>query len=182
MKKVTFLTGNQHKADYFSRQMGVPIPHQKIELEEIQSLDLHEIVKHKLLQAFEVVKAPVLVEDVSLEYTALNGLPGPFIRWFTDVGSPEACCRMLDGYSDRSATIYCTFGYYDGKRMEFFDSSMPGKISEKPAGENGFGFDSFFIMDGHTETRAEMPQDEVERTYADQMKPFKQVRDFLKGL
>lgn len=178
-RKPTFITGNQHKADYFSHQMGIDIPHQKVELEELQSIDLHEIVDHKLHQAFAVVNAPVIVEDVSLEYTALNGLPGPYIRWFADIGGPEVCCRMLDGFTDRSAEIHCTFGYFDGDEIRFFDSTMHGRISEMPAGTNGFGFDSFFIMDGYDITRAELSQDEVERTYAEDMKPFRLVREFL---
>ena len=182
MNSPTFITGNQHKADYFSRQMGMDIPHQKVELEELQSLDLHEIVAHKLKQAYQIVGSPVIVEDVSLGYNALNGLPGPFIRWFTEVAGPEACCWLLDGYDDRSAVISCTFGYYDGQKMEFFDSAMHGTISKRPAGENGFGFDSFFVMEGRSETRAEMPQEEIEKTYAEQMKPFAKVRKFLQEL
>ena len=182
MTKVTFIPGNQHKADYFSRQMGMDIPHLKLDLEEIQSLDIHEIVEHKLRQAYEVLSSPVIVEDVSLKYAALNGLPGPYIRWFTEVAGAEACCRMLDSYEDRSAEIQCTFGYYDGDDMYFFDSSMKGSISQHPAGKNGFGFDEFFVMDGYDITRAEMPQDEVERTYAENMKPFHKVRKFLEEI
>jgi inosine triphosphate pyrophosphatase len=181
MRQATFITGNQHKADYFSRQMGMDIPHQKMELDEIQSLDLHEIVAHKLKQAYEVMRSPVIVEDVSLSYTALGGMPVPFIRWFVDHSGPEACCRLLDGMDDRSATVLCTFGYYDGTDMQFFDSAMPGRISEHPVGENGFGFDTFFIMDGYDKTRAELDQDEIERTYAELMKPFGKVRQFLSG-
>jgi len=45
--------------------------HEKIDLEEIQSLDLREIVEHKVRQAYDVVKKPVLVEDTSLRFTAL---------------------------------------------------------------------------------------------------------------
>lgn len=179
MTNVTFITGNQGKADYFSRQMGMNIPHIKVELDELQSLDLHEIVRHKLQQAYNAVKSPVLVEDVSLEFTALNGLPGPYIKWFVDHAGPQNCCRMLDGFNDRTATIRCTFGYYDGENATFFDSELPGVISEQPRGSNGFGFDTFFIMDGYDKTRAELPQDEIEITYAEKMKPFASVREFL---
>lgn len=180
MTGVTFITGNQHKADYFSRQMGMNIPHKKIELDEIQSLDSHEIVAHKLKQAYEVTGSPVIVEDVSLAFTALGGMPGPFIRWFLDASGEDVCCRLLDGFDDRSATITATFGYYDGIDMQFFDNMSAGYISEKPAGDNGFGFDRFFIMEGYDKTRAELDQDEVERTYAEDMKPFRQVREFLR--
>ncbi len=174
-----FITGNQSKADYLSRQLGITIGHQKIELDELQSIDLHVIVEHKLRQAFEAVKKPVLVEDVSLEFNALGGLPGPFIKWFIDHAGGEACCRMLDGFDDRSAIIRCTFGYFNGENMEFFDSESHGVISDHPRGENGFGFDTFFINDGYNITRAEMSQEENERTYAEIMKPFASVRDYL---
>lgn len=181
MNNVTFITGNQSKADYLSRQLGIEIAHQKVELDELQSTDLHEIVEHKLRQAYDVVGGPVLVEDVSLSFNALGDLPGPYVKWFVEHAGPEACCRMLDGFDDRSVVIRCTFGYYDGERMEFFDSELPGVISDHPRGENGFGFDTFFINEGYGVTRAEMSQEENERTYAEMMKPFAKVREFLRG-
>jgi non-canonical purine NTP pyrophosphatase (RdgB/HAM1 family) len=177
-----FITGNQQKADYLSRQLGVDLKHHKIELEEIQSTDLHRIVEHKLRQAYEACRQPVLVEDVSLVYAALGELPGPYIKWFVEIASDEACCRMLDGFNDRSAAIRCTFGYYDGETMKFFDSELKGKIADSPRGENGFGFDKFFINEGYEITRAEMSQEENEQTYATMMKPFAAVREFIKTL
>lgn len=181
-KLPVFITGNQSKADYLSRQLGIELDHQKVELDEIQSTDLHEIVEHKLRQAYKVCSKPVLVEDVSLVFNALGELPGPYIKWFVEKAGDEACCRMLDGFQDRSAIIRCTFGYFDGTTMEFFDNELPGTISKSPAGENGFGFDRFFINDGYSITRAEMSQEENEHTYATMMKPFGKVRDYLQSL
>lgn len=177
-----FITGNQSKADYLSRQLGVTLEHQKIDLDELQSTDLHVIVEHKLKQAYEACGQPVLVEDVSLVFNALGELPGPYIKWFVEYAGDEACCRMLDGFDDRSAVIRCTFGYYDGEQIVFFDSELPGKIAYSPDGENGFGFDRFFINDGYDVTRAAMTQEENERTYAELMKPFAKVRAFIKEL
>lgn len=177
-----FITGNQSKADYLSRQLGVELAHQKIELDEIQSVDLHLVVAHKLKQAYELCQVPVLVEDVSLVFNALGELPGPYIKWFVEYAGEAACCKMLDGFDDRSARIRCTYGYYDGSKMEFFDSESPGRISEVPRGNNGFGFDTFFINDGYDITRAEMAQEENEHTYATIMKPFEQIREFIHTL
>jgi inosine triphosphate pyrophosphatase len=177
-----FITGNQSKADYLSRQLGVTLDNKKIDLEEIQSTDLHTIVAHKLRQAYDACQAPVLVEDVSLSFNALGDLPGPYIKWFVEHAGDEACCKMLDGFADRSAVISCTYGYYDGERMEFFDSELPGTIADRPRGDNGFGFDTIFINDGYDITRAEMSQEENERTYAEMMKPFAKVRAFVRTL
>lgn len=165
-----------------SRQLGIALEHRKVDLLELQSTDLHEIVEHKLKQAYEVCQQPVLVEDVSLEFNALNGLPGPYIKWFVNRAGAEACCRMLDGFKDRSAVIRCTFGYYDGTHINFFDSKLQGTVATEPRGNNGFGFDQFFIDQGYKITRAEMSQEENERTYAELMKPFGKVRSFIKTL
>jgi non-canonical purine NTP pyrophosphatase (RdgB/HAM1 family) len=177
-----FITGNQSKANYLSAQLGVNLEHQKVDLDELQSTDLHVIVEHKLKQAYEVCNKPVLVEDVSLVFNELGELPGPYIKWFVEFAGAEACCKMLDGFDNRSAIIRCTFGYYDGAAMQFFDSELPGTIATEPRGTNGFGFDNFFIQQGYTITRAEMSQAENQRTYAENMKPFKQVREFLEGI
>ena len=81
MENVTFITGNQYKADYLAKYFGYPIDHLKLDLDEIQSTSLNEIVKHKVRQAYEKIKKPVIVEDVALEFAALGGLPGPFIKF-----------------------------------------------------------------------------------------------------
>ena len=69
-KNITFITGNQDKADYLAKYLGLPVKHIKLDLDEIQSLDLSSIVEHKVRQAYDKIKTPVIVEDVSLEFTA----------------------------------------------------------------------------------------------------------------
>lgn len=174
---ITFITGNQRKADYLARYLGFAVSHVKLDLDELQSLDLREIVEHKVRQAYEIVKGPVLVEDVSLEFAALGRLPGPFIRFFVDEVPFETICRMLDGQT-RAATARCVFGYYDGTTRELFEGSMHGSIAEHPAGENGYGWDRFFIPEGYTTTRAQMGEEDDQKTYL-QIKPFAAVKAFL---
>ncbi len=72
-KLPVFITGNQHKADNMARYLGFPIAHQKIELDEIQSIHLRDVVEHKVRQAYDIVRKPVIVDDVSLEFHALGG-------------------------------------------------------------------------------------------------------------
>lgn len=177
MKNVVFITGNQKKADYFAQLIGCPVDHMKLDLDEIQSLDLHEIVRNKLHQAYTQVNRPVLVEDVSLEFNALGGLPGTFIKWFQEAMPYEELCRLLDG-KDRSAIARCVFGYYDGKNETFFEGSLKGTIPEKPAGSDGFGWDLIFIPEGYTVTRAELSPEDDEKTYQI-IKPIAEIRDFL---
>jgi non-canonical purine NTP pyrophosphatase (RdgB/HAM1 family) len=179
-QRPVFITGNQAKADYLARHLGIEIEHQKIELDELQSLDLHTVVEHKVRQAYDIIKKPVLVEDVSLEFVVLGRLPGTFIKFFGEESSYDNCCRMLDGFNDRSAVARCTFGYYDGEELHFFDGELAGRIAETPRGDNGFGWDRIFIPDGYEIARAEMDSQDDEKTYTI-IKPFAKLREFLHG-
>lgn len=176
---ITFITGNQDKADYLQKYLGVPVAHHKLDLDEIQSLDLREVVEHKVRQAYEVLKAPVLVEDVSLEFEAMGRLPGTFIKFFLQEMPFEAICALLDGKT-RNATARCVFGYFDGERLELFEGSLGGKIADQPAGDNGYGWDKIFIPDGYNVTRASINEEDYRKTYL-QIKPFAPFEAFLKS-
>jgi non-canonical purine NTP pyrophosphatase (RdgB/HAM1 family) len=177
MQKVTFITGNQRKADYLANYLGFPVDHVKVDVEELQSLDLKEIVKHKLRQAYMHVQGPVLVEDTSLEFTELGKLPGPFIKWFIQEIGLEKLCGVLDD-KDRTAVARCMYGYFDGTEEKYFEGSMAGTISNKPMGDNGYGYDAIFIPEGYTITRAQMGEEDDKKTYL-QIKPLAQVKEFL---
>jgi non-canonical purine NTP pyrophosphatase (RdgB/HAM1 family) len=181
MKNPVFITGNQKKADYLAQMLGgMPLKHVKVDLDEIQSVDLDAIVEHKVRQAYALVGKPVLVEDVSLGFTALGGLPGPFVKFFVDAPDGlEKLCRMLDGFNDRSARAECTFGYFDGQELKLLRGGLDGKIAMHPRGENGYGWDKIFEPHGYDgKTRAELTPGDDATTYA-MIKPFKVLREFL---
>ncbi|MEK7602540.1 MAG: non-canonical purine NTP pyrophosphatase [Patescibacteria group bacterium] len=177
MKDVVFITGNERKADYLAQYLGIPVEHVKMELDEIQSLDFTEVVRHKVRQAYIRVDRPVLVEDSGLEFASFGRLPGTFSKSFIHEIGLEAMCRLVDG-RDRSATVRCVFGYFDGEHEAYFEGSMSGTIAEHPVGKSGFGFDTIFIPEGYKVTRAELSEDDDRKTYL-RIKPFEQVKEFL---
>lgn len=176
---ITFITGNKHKAEYLERYLGVPVHHVALDLKEIQSLDVREIVKEKLHAAYEHIHAPVIVEDVSLECEGLGGLPGPFVRFFIERMSLEAICAMVPEHN-RRATARSVFGYYDGKEEVFFEGSLGGSIAMTPVGERGYGWDKIFIPDGYETTRANLSPEDDEKTYR-QIKPIEALKEFLES-
>ncbi len=177
---LTFITWNQHKADYLAKHLGIHITHRKIDLDEIQSLDLNEIVIHKVKQAYDIVQWPVLVEDVSLEFEALGWLPWPFIKFFVQHTPFQSICNMIP-LDKRKATARCVFWYYDGTILQCIEWYLDGTISAHPAWDNWFWRDKIFIPDGYTITRAEMDNQWDEKTYAT-IKPFAKLRDFIQSL
>lgn len=183
MINVIFVTGNADKAHQFSRHIGREIQHHAADTDEIQTLDAKLLTAHKATQAYEQLGRPVLVEDVTLGFSALNGLPGPFVKFFVDAdGGVTSMCRMLDGFDDRSAQASCTYAYFDGNDSHYFTGYLDGTIARQPKGENGYGFDRIFIPEGFGgKTAAELDSQEYDRYYST-IKPFKHLKTFLAGL
>lgn len=162
--KLTLITGNPSKAKYLADYFHIPVAHKKIDLPELQSLDLREIVEDKARRAYEVLGTPVLVEDVSLTFHALKRLPGPLIKWFLETLENDGMCKMLDGYDDRSASAEVMYGLCDGGAVIIFHGSIDGHIATEPRGETNFGWDPIFIPNGYSKTWAQMSGDEKHLT------------------
>lgn len=161
---ITFITGNAAKAEQLGRHLAYPVSHQNLDLVEIQSLDLHEIIEHKTKEAYKQVGGIVLVEDTSLTFNALGRLPGPLIKWFLTELDNTGLCKLLDAYDDRSAVAEVCFGLYDGKELRMFEGAARGSIAPTPRGEKGFGWDPIFIPEGHQKTWGEMDHEEQKET------------------
>ena len=177
-KKLTFITSNQRKADQLQRHLDFPIDHKKIDLIEIQSLDLEEIVKYKAMEAYKHIESPVLVEDTSLTFEALGRLPGPLIKWFLHELGNEGLCKLLDGFKNRMAFAEVCFGFYDGKKLKVIRNGMKGIIAIKPRGEIGFGWDPIFIPEGYSKTWSEM-SDEEQKSSSIRRGSLKNLEEFL---
>ena len=180
MSKVTFITWNQGKADYLSKYLGYPIEHLKLDLDEIQSMDLKEIVTHKVYQAYEKIKTPVIVEDGSLEFLALWWLPWPFIKFFIDNTSFEVICSMINEKLTRKAIARIMIGYFDGTELKLFESNLNWEIPRIPAWEKGYGWDKIFIPEWYDVTRASLNEKDYKETYL-KLKPFGKLKEYLEG-
>lgn len=174
----TFITGNPHKAKYVAQWLGGHIAHHKLDLDELQTLDLHALVDHKVKQAYDILQTPVLVEDAQLTFTALGKLPGPFIRWFIDELGYDGLIKILQPFSDRSAHGRICYALYDGHDIRYFEGDMHGRIAHEPRGSGGFGFDRIFINNGYAITRAEMTDKDYAATSYRKI-ALDKLRDYL---
>lgn len=178
---VTFVTGNQHKADKTAELLGRPLQHKKIHLDEIQTLDITELATHKIKQAFEIVQKPVIIDDYSLGLTAYSGLPGTFVKFYIEANDGlEKLCQTASMLRDRRAATSCVMAFYDGDRLELFERVTLGQIAEHPIGENGIDTDKIFIPNGYTKTRAQMDDEEYNAVYM-KVRPLAEMKEFLDG-
>ena len=143
MHNLIFLTGNKNKLSEAQAILGGKyiLKNHKLDIREIQSTDVAEVVTQKIKDAFEILQKPVFVEDTGLYISNLNNFPGALIKSYYDHLGNTGICRFSGGSTAYAKTV---IGFHDGKEIHIFEGIADGKISEKPRGE-GFGWDSVFI-------------------------------------
>jgi inosine triphosphate pyrophosphatase len=152
---LTLVTGNPGKLAEWQRLVPDHFNLESIDIDlpEIQSLDSRVITADKARRAYEIAGKPVVVEDLSAGLDALNGLPGPFIKFFQQELGKNALYRLADQSS--AATVSCTICYYDGRGYTYGEGIVHGKVVQA-IGDNGFGFDFCFVPHGQSMTYAQM--------------------------
>lgn len=178
MKQLTFITGNQNKADYVARFLSEQITHHKLDLDELQSLDPHAVLEHKVRQAYSILKQPVLVEDVTLTVPAMGRLPGAFIKWFLQELDVQGFCDIVQRLENQQAIAAVRFALHDGKDIHFFEGETRGTLIAKPRGDRGFGYDPAFMPDGWAKTRGEMTLEEYDQT-SPRLQALLKLKSFL---
>ncbi|SCZ92330.1 BZ3500_MvSof-1268-A1-R1_Chr5-2g07788 [Microbotryum saponariae] len=161
--KILFVTGNANKLKEVRSILAAGTSTSTIELDS-KALDLpeiqgttREVASAKVKAAAEIIGGPCITEDTALAFTALKGLPGPYIKHFLDSLGHDGLNKMLVGFSDKSATAICTFAYSAGPGSEplLFEGKTEGKIVEA-RGPTHFGWDPIFEAHESGLTYAEM--------------------------
>lgn len=130
------------------RHLKVNLRVVQVDLPEIQEVNTKGIAKEKALLAAQLAGGPSLIEDTSLEFHALGGMPGPYIKWFQERLQSVGLWRILTAYEDKSATAVCTLAFSPAPHADpvLFTGKVDGTIVE-PVEGRGFGWDSIFVPD-----------------------------------
>ena len=156
---IYFITGNQNKIRE-ARSIIPDIEGFDIDLPEIQEIDAHAIIKEKLLEGLKHKDAELIVEDTSLYFDALNGLPGPLIKWFLNTNGNDGLFNIAQKLGNNKAQAKTIIGYAkSADEIKYFEGVIEGEIVA-PSGETNFGWDPIFKPLGHKITFAEMGADE----------------------
>jgi XTP/dITP diphosphohydrolase len=125
----------------------------------------------KAQAAAQATKLPAFSDDSGLVVDALNGAPGIHsARWAgpskdfrqamerIDVLLRE--CGALAPEQRRAHFVSALCLFWPDGHAEEFEARVDGTIVWPPRGTSGFGYDPFFLPDGHLRTFGEMTSDE----------------------
>jgi len=157
------VTGNKNKVKEFEYILGFKIENIDLELEEIQSIDVEEVARHKARNAYNILKKPVITEDAGLYFEELNGLPGALVKFFVKNISLDKMCSLV-GENRKAKAIVCIV-FFDGEKETIIKGETRGEIAINPRGNNGFGWDPIFIPEGYDKTFAELTSEEKQSKF-----------------
>ncbi|MBI5135340.1 non-canonical purine NTP pyrophosphatase [Candidatus Uhrbacteria bacterium] len=174
---ITLVTSNNNKRKEIEAILKIPLSSVSIDLPEIQSMNLEEVVRAKAAAAFERVGAPVIVEDVGVEIEALNNFPGPLAKWWEKTVGYDRTLELVKGRSQRIRGIGMAC-YTDGSRTVVAQGAIEGQLAPR-AGEDGFGFDFYMIPDGYNQTLAQLGR-AVKNKISHRVHCFQQLHTLLR--
>ena len=135
-------------------------------LDEIQSDSFEEIVEHKARQAFEQLKQPLFVQDAGYSITALNGFPGPYMRYMNHWFSSEDFLALMKNKQDRSVHLVENFGCINAEGdFSIFTTTIPARLLDTPVGE-GSSSDRIVAFEGFDKPLSLTPLEELQTTFA----------------
>lgn len=192
---ITFVTGNKNKLLEVQRLLSsdrtqsIPfdLDNAKLDLPELQGSP-EQIAREKCETAANRLQSAVMTEDTSLCFHALQGLPGPYIKWFLDDLGHDGLNKLLQGFDDNRAyaQTIIAFSSGPGKEVHLFDGRTEGRIVP-PRGALDFGWDPVFEPlpdEGHSGgiasglTYAEMTKDDKNKI-SHRSRAFQKFREFL---
>lgn len=136
-----------------------------IEVDEVQSMDAQYVIEKKVDAIVDSINIPrykdslILVEDTSLYLDALNGFPGPFVKFFQEGMGSTGIYNMAKKLKNYGATAVCQVGVIsiqDTVRKAVYSHSVKGKIVSPKAKGEVFGWDDIFMPLSSKQTFAQM--------------------------
>jgi inosine triphosphate pyrophosphatase len=151
------ITGNKNKFEHIKYILPEAIQ-LDIDLPEIQELNPKKVIEAKLHEARKHHEGEFIVEDVSFSMECINGLPGPFIKWFLETIGAEGLANLAEKLGQQHATVTIHVGYVNHHGEIFYSEGYDKGIVVKPRGKAGFGWNPIFQPYGSDKTYAEIKE------------------------
>ena len=115
-KIITFVTGNTTKilhANEAMEKFGYGVVGKKLDIIEPREEDPEKVVIEKAMQAFQLLKKPLIVEDSGIFIRVLNGFPKTFVHFVEGSIGVANIIKMMEGKDDRHAEFRQSLAYIE---------------------------------------------------------------------
>jgi len=174
MKKIVLASNNAGKLREFGQMLATidieVLPQAQFDIPEADEphVTFVENALAKARHASRLTGLPALADDSGICVAALGGAPGVFSARFA--GEPKSDDRNnqkliadLQGKTDRRAhyvAVLVFVHHADDPQPIICEGEWHGEIIDTPRGQNGFGYDPYFLVPDLNQTAAEIAADE----------------------
>ncbi len=196
MSHVVIATGNRHKFRELAALLRLPgIRYQSL-TDHPAAPSVRETGRtfeaNAIKKARAIAKATgrhAIADDSGLEVEALRGGPGVRSARFAgahgnDAANNAKLLRMLRGLptARRRARYRCVLAFADPSRLlAVTRGTWHGRIAQRPAGHQGFGYDPLFLPSRFGKTVGQLPA-AVKQRLSHRARAARRMRPFLKRL
>ncbi len=147
-----YVTGNAVKFDVALKTFantGIVLLQKKLDTPEIQNKSVQEVAMYSARWASKQLNEPVIVTDAGFYIEALNGFPGPFIKFVNEWLSADDYINLMRGKINRTIIIQDCLAYChpDGEPL-VFTGTYRGKLANQPSSRQGTSIEKVFIPEG----------------------------------
>ncbi len=184
MKKIYFVTTNPLKvkiANDILKKYGIKVIQKNIELPEIQSFNGQIVCEYSAKYARETLNKPVVITDATYSISALNGFPGPFVKFINKWLLAKDILKMMKKKTDRNMIITEYLSYCDENRnLTTFKIDIPCRVAKKILNNRkGTAFDKITIREGTNIPQNMLNKNTLEKLFRKQMKNWEAFGGFL---
>ncbi len=190
MKEINFITSNTGKVETLKNVFSVfgfdvKIIQLDLDIIEPQIDSIKEISRSKALQAFDILKKPVLVEDGGLEIKSLNNFPSAYTKYITESIGVDGILKLMQDIEDRSGvfTSWATFINEKGEIFQFEKDRYEFTITTEKSGiESEFAWSELWqviYFPEYQKTLSEMNKHELD-DYYEKIKDKGSIQKFAK--
>ena len=184
--RINFITTNTLKFEiaqaFFQKLDGdYELKQYAIDTPEIQDNSVEAIARQSALWAANQTGVPCIKMDVGFYIEALNGFPGPFVKYVNEWLSQDDILRLVKTKNNRNAYFEdaLAIAYPDGT-AKVFSHKSGGVLSESVDLKHPkWTMYSLFIPKGHSHTLGSMSDDEQKQYWGDGSWP--KLIQFLEG-
>lgn len=186
IKKVIFVTGNKYKFEVAQKVLestGIKLIQQNVETPEIQSINVEEISSFSAKWAAKELGKPVALTDAGYYIEALNGFPGPLIKYINQWLTSDDLLRLMEGKQNRKVVVKGCLAYCEpGKEPITFSSEVTGTIAQgavKTGKKGSTPINEIFIPEGYNKVETEIPREEMVKFWAKTEDYWSELADYL---
>lgn len=180
--KLVYVTGNDIKfsiAKKVFKNTGIELVQRNIDTPEIQSKSVEDIATFSAIWASKEINETVAVTDAGFYIEALNGFPGPFIKYVNEWFSVDDYLNLMRGKTNRTIIVRDCLAYCKPNEKPItFIGLYKGNIAYEAGRKGTTPIEQLFIPQGYNAPISEMSSDDA-LTYWSNGDIWRELKEYL---